>query len=233
MVHIFNIDYNDNVEIIGTAHFTRRSINDAYEAIDSFSPKDVAIELDWNRFQQLNSACINCSKSSVCIGLCEFTEATEALGNVNANIWLIDMTTQEMKHRIKRRMTPYERTNIPFQKYINDEYNPVWLWESGFKNRVINNSKRQIETLRKHFPSVWRVLIDERNGLMAARLAWIASKNITEKKQSRILTFVGAAHVEGIKQLLSDPLQIKANLRDNSLSFTKPTIIRRVAIQNN
>ena len=233
MVKIFNIDYNDHVEIIGTAHFTRRSINDAYEAIESFSPQDVAIELDWGRYQQLNSACINCPKSRVCSGLCEFTEATEALGNVNANIWLIDMTTRDMEYRIKKSITPYERINVDFQRYINNDYDPVWLWESGFKNRVIKNSKRQIETLRKYSPSVWKVLIDERNGLMAARLAWIASKNINEKKQSRILTFVGAAHVEGIKQLLSNPLHIKANLRENYLSFTKPTIIRRVAIQNN
>jgi pheromone shutdown protein TraB len=233
MVQIFNIDYNDHVEIIGTAHFTRRSINDAYKAIKSLGPRDVAIELDWGRYQQLNTACVNCSKSRVCSGLCEFTEAVEALGNVDANIWLIDMTAQEMEHRIKGRMTPSERANIGFQRYIKNDFDPIWLWERGFKDRVINNSKRQLETLRKYFPSVWRVLIDERNALMAARLAWIASKNLNEKKQSRVLTFVGAAHVEGIKQLLSNPLQIKANLRENYLSFTKPTIIRRVAIQNN
>ena len=99
------------------------------------------------------------------------------------------------------------------------------------RKRVINNSKRQIEANRKIFPSVWRVLIDERNALMAARLAWIASKNLNEGKNPKILTFVGAAHIEGIRELLGNPLLIKENLRRFNLSFTKPTLIRRVAVQ--
>ena len=81
------------------------------------------------------------------------------------------------------------------------------------------------------FPSVWRVLIDERNALMAARLGWIASKNLQETDNSKILTFVGAVHVEGIRDLLMNPLLIKEKLRNFKLSFTKPTLIRRVHIE--
>ncbi|TET64703.1 hypothetical protein E3J49_03580, partial [Candidatus Bathyarchaeota archaeon] len=202
MVEILNINYNEYVDIVGTAHFTRRSINDAYESIKSLNPKDVAIELDWRRFQHLNTACLNCPKSGSCKGLCEFTGATEALGNVDANIWLIDMTEHEIRHRIRSKMTPFERFRMGFQVYREVDEDPIRLWEKGFKDRVINNSKREIEASRKLFPSVWRVLIDERNALMAARLAWIASKNLNKGKNSKILTFVGAAHVEEIKALL-------------------------------
>jgi len=233
MVEIFNIDYNEYVDIVGTAHFTRRSINDAYESIKSLNPKDVAIELDWRRFQHLNTACLNCPKSGSCKGLCEFTGATEALGNVDANIWLIDMTEHEIRLRIRSRMTPFERSRMGFQVYRKVDEDPIWLWEKGFKDRVINNSKREIEASRKLFPSVWQVLIDERNALMAARLAWIASKNLNEGKNSKILAFVGAAHVEEIRNLLMNPILIKENLRKINLPFTEPTLIRRVAIQWN
>jgi len=235
MVEIFNINYNQYVDIVGTAHFTRRSINDAYESIKSLNPKDVAIELDWRRFQHLNTACLGCPKTRSCKGLCEFTGAVEALGNVDANIWLIDMTEQEIRRRIRSRMTPSERTRMGFQVYPEVDENPVWLWEKGFKTEVIKNSKKQIEASREFFPSVWRVLIDERNALMAARLAWIASKNlyIHEGKDSKILAFVGAAHVGEIKDLLVNPLLIKDQLRKLNLSFTEPTLIRRVAIQWN
>jgi len=233
MVEILNIDYNEYVEIVGTAHFTRRSINDAYESIKSLKPKDVALELDWRRFQHLNTACLACPKKGLCKGICEFTGAAEALGNVDANIWLIDMTEQEMKHRIRSRMTPVERSRIGFQVHGNLDEDPLWLWEKGFKDRVINNSKREIEASRRFFPSVWWVLIDERNALMAARLAWIASKNLDEEKNSKIVTFVGAAHVEGIKELLMNPILIKNQLRRSNLSFTEPTLIRRVAVQEN
>jgi len=233
MVEIFNVDYNQYVDVVGTAHFTRRSINDAYESIKSLNPKDVAIELDWRRFKHLNTACLGCPKIRSCEGLCEFTGAAEALGNVDANIWLIDMTEQEILCRIRKRMSPSERERMEFQLSHRLDEDPIWLWEKGFKERVINNSKKQIEASRQFFPSVWRVLIDERNVLMAARLARIASKNLNEGKNSKILTFVGAAHVEGIKDLLMNPLLIKEQLRKFNLSFTEPTLIRRVAIQWN
>lgn len=233
MVEILNINYNEYVDIVGTAHFTRRSINDAYESIKSLKPKDVAIEIDWRRFQHLNTACLNCPKNGSCKGLCEFTGAAEALGNVDANIWLIDMAEHEVRHRIRSKMTPFEKFRMGFQVYREVNEDPIRLWEKGFKDRVINNSKREIEASRRLFPSVWRVLIDERNALMAARLAWIASKNLNKGKNSKILTFIGAAHVEEIRTLLMNPILIKENLRKINLPFTEPTLIRRVAIQWN
>ena len=231
MVEIFNTDYNEHVDIVGTAHFTRRSINDAYESIRSLKPKDVALELDWSRFHLLNTACLTCPRKELCRGICEFTGAAEALGNVDANIWLIDMTEQEMRFRIRSRMPPFNRTRTGFPVYHIADEDPIWLWERGFKNGVIKNSKRQMEALRKVFPSVWRVLIDERNALMAARLAWIASQSLNLKKKTKILTFVGAAHVEGITNLLMNPVLITENLRKFNLPFTEPTLIKRVCIQ--
>jgi pheromone shutdown protein TraB len=231
MTEILNIDYNHHVNLIGTAHFTRRSLYDAYEAVRSLKPKDVALELDLYRFRKLNTACLYCSHRRACEGICEFVGAAEALGNVDANIWLIDMTEREMKRRIKSIMTPYERSHRRFPTHSYEVENPVWLWERGFKEQVINNSKRQIEANRRLYPSVWRVLIDERNALMAARLAWITSNNRDEEKNPRILTFIGAAHLEGIRDLLGKPLQIKENLQRYNLAFTEPTLIRRVAVK--
>jgi pheromone shutdown protein TraB len=233
MVQIFNVDYNQYVEVVGTAHFTRRSINDAYESIKSLNPEDVAIELDLRRFKHLNTACLGCPKTSSCKGLCEFTAATEALGNVDANIWLIDITEQEMHYRIRSKITRSERERMGFLLYHELDEDPTRLWEEGFKDRVVNNSKKQIEASRRLFPSVWRVLIDERNVLMSVKLAWITSKNLNQGKNSKVLAFVGAAHVEGIKGLLANPLLIKDQLRRFNLSSTEPTLVRRVAIQWN
>lgn len=55
MVEILDVDYNEHVDLVGTAHFTRRSISDAYEALRSLNPVDVAFELDWRRFQLLKA----------------------------------------------------------------------------------------------------------------------------------------------------------------------------------
>jgi len=231
MTEIRNIDYNDYVDLVGTAHFTRRSLDDAYRAIRSLKPHDVALELDWNRFRLLNASCVGCSERGSCRGICEFTGAAEALGNIDANVWLIDMTEREMRQRIRSRMTPFEMSRIAFSPYGSWDQDPVRLWERGFKDRVISNTKRQIEASRRFLPSVWRVLIDERNALMAGRLARIVTRKLDEERKPKILTFVGAAHVEGMRELLSNPLTVKEDLRRLGVPFTEPALIRRVAVQ--
>jgi len=229
---IYNTDYNNFIHILGTAHFTRRSIQEAHQAVEKTGTKDLAIELDPRRFNLLNSVCLTCPRHGTCKTKCEFIEASEALGNVDANIWLIDMSENQIRERIRQLMTPIEasRGAFPVLSIMGDRELP-WLWERGYKDEVIRSSQKRLEALRRAFPSVWRVLIKERNALMAARLAWIASKRMDERKKPNILALTGAAHVEEIKELLKNPINIKENLRGLRLPFSLPTLIRRVGIR--
>ncbi|NIO37834.1 hypothetical protein GTO27_09050 [Candidatus Bathyarchaeota archaeon] len=222
------INYNDYINIIGTAHFTRRSIKEAYEVVKTFQPIDLALELDLKRFKRLNTACLACPRRGSCRGLCEFTVAAETLGNVNANIWLIDMTEEEMRDRIRRNTTHFERLHMPM--YRSQLENPTTLWERGFKLEAIKRSKGSIERLRRVRPNVWQVLIDERDTLMAARLRWIVLKRLREQKNNKVLALVGAAHADGIRKLLKNPYEIEEELKRLGLLFTKPILIRRVAV---
>ncbi|MDQ1279241.1 MAG: hypothetical protein QG670_501 [Thermoproteota archaeon] len=231
MTEILRLDYNEHVSLIGTAHFTRRSINEAIEATESSKPKDIGIELDWKRYRHLNEACVGCPKSGSCKGLCEFTGATNALGNTDANIWLLDMTEDEMNKRMERMTPPYIKPRMTSMMRQIPNVNPVRLWEMGYKEAVVDYSEKQMEKLRSMAPWIPRVLIDERNALMAARLAWVVSKKMDEGDESKVLAFVGAAHVKGIRELLSDLLQIKMRLQQLCLSFAEPRLIRRVAVQ--
>jgi len=226
---IYDVDYNDYVSLVGTAHFTKRSLYDAYEAVKQLQPTDLAIELDLKRFRILNAACWACPRHGTCTTKCEFIGATEALGNVDANIWLIDMSEHEMGQRIRRLTTPtwIFRASLPFS-FQEDEM--TRLWEQGHKDEVIDTYRRRLERLRERAPAVWRVLIDERNTVMAARLAWITSEKLRENMKPTILTFVGAAHIEGIKELLSKPITIKENLQRLGLTFVPPTLIRRISV---
>lgn len=230
MVEIINTDYNPYIDLVGTAHFTRRSLRDAYDAVTSLKPKDIALELDWRRFKQLSGHCVHCRQYGTCKGICEFTGAADALGNVNANIWLIDMSERAMRFRMMKGMNPWERRRQyqPLYRYV--QRNPVRLWEQGYKEQVIEDSKRMIDYNRRLSPSVWRVLIDERNAMMAARLSWIITTQLNQDTSPHVLALVGAAHVEGIQTLLKDPRLIRNNLRNFGLSFTEPTLIRRVAV---
>lgn len=231
---IYNVDYNDYVSFVGTAHFTRRSLQDAYEAVRQLQPSDLAIELDRRRFRILNNSCATCPRRATCTRKCEFIAATDAVGNVDTNIWLIDMSEREISQRIRRlrhRMATgwnwLSRVRIP---YVSREDDITRLWEQGYKDEVLNSYQRRLEMLRVEAPQVWRVLIEERNALMAVRLAWIASEKLREDEEPKILALVGAAHVDGIKALLEEPIAIRENLRRLSLTFTPPTLIRRISV---
>jgi len=182
---IYNVDYNQFVHILGTTHFTPRSLLDAYKAVAKLKPTDLAVELDMERFRTLNTNCAICPENNVCTSKCEFIGAAEALGNVDANIWLIDMSRHQFA----------QRTHM-------------------FASRA----------------AVWRVLIPERDTLMAARIAWIASENLRAEGNPNILALVGAAHVKGISSMLKNPLEIKENLQVLNLEFTPPTLVRRIQI---
>lgn len=182
---ILNVDYNQFVHLLGTTHFTQRSLLAAYRTVNQLKPTELAVELDLERFQELNHMCATCPHNKRCIRKCEFIGAVEAMGNRDMNIWLIDMTRRQFR----------QRTHM-------------------FASQAL----------------VWRVLIDERDTLMAARLAWITTESMKAGNDPKILALVGAAHVKGIKSLLKNPTTIKENLRWLKLPFTQPTFIRRVQI---
>ena len=129
----------------------------------------IAHELDWRRFRKLHTVYLSCPRLASCNDLCEFIAVTNALGNVDSNIWLIDMTEQEMRQRI-RAVRLLSRDRILAFKDIVMQLK-TQFWERGLKERVLQVSRREITQNRRFFPSVWRDMIDEKNALMAVRLA--------------------------------------------------------------
>jgi pheromone shutdown protein TraB len=182
---IYNIDYNESVHILGTTHFSKRSLYDGYRAVAQLNPTDLAIELDWKRYQALKNQCATCPHNAKCTRKCEFIGAVEALENRDVNVWLIDMSRREFVERLHR---------------------GPWM------------------------SSHWRVLLDERNTLMAARLAWIVSESLEKGETPCVLAMVGAAHVRGMRSLLRNPAAVKENLHRFGLSFTPPALIRHIGI---
>jgi pheromone shutdown protein TraB len=158
--------------------------------------------------------------------------ATDALGNVNANIWLIDMSEKEITERFRRLLPThwlwrFSLVSFPFWLQGNDD---VELWEKGYKDEILERYARRLEVLRARAPHVWQVLIDERNALMAARLAWIVTQKLNRSEEVRVLALTGAAHVRGIKRLLGSAVRIGEELQRLGLRFKPPKLIRRVSV---
>ena len=182
---IYNVDYTQFVHVLGTTHFSRRSLQDAYSAVAKLKPTDLAIELDMRRYRILNDKCSTCPQKMRCTRKCEFIGAVEALENRDTNIWLIDMSRREFRERLM-----------------------------------------MLEAESSH----WRVLLHERDALMAARLAWITTNSLEKGETPRVLALVGAAHVKGMRAMLNDPAVLKKKLNRLELPFTPPVLMRRVMI---
>jgi pheromone shutdown protein TraB len=98
---------------------------------------------------------------------------------------------------------------------------------------LIDMSKREFTERAYRSGSLypyWPVLLNERDTLMAARLAWIASEELKKGADPQVLALVGAAHVRGMESMLKNPIRIRDNLRSFGLSFTQPQLIRRIRI---
>ena len=219
---IRDMDHTGCVRILGTIHFTRRSAEEACRAVRETGARDLAIELDKGRFDLLNRLCAQCPKEGSCPSKCEFLRASESLGNVDANIWLIDMSEAEIWRRIEALAGPRARLGGPRASSWAGDGGLPWPWEGDLGAGA----------LRRIAPAVQRVLIEERNALMAARLAAIASGLIDRGAVPNVLALVGAAHVDGLRRLLRDPKSIKEALDGLGLPFSPPALVRKIRIGN-
>ena len=96
------------------------------------------------------------------------------------------------------------------------------------RDRAMRVFDGDVELMRKKFPTLWKVLILERNVFMTCSLTYLISHYLERKvKEFKILVFVGAVHVEGIKQLLTQPKKAFQALESLGIGFTKPYKIRR------
>ncbi|MFX0069028.1 MAG: hypothetical protein ACFE7S_08760 [Candidatus Hodarchaeota archaeon] len=229
---IRDIDFSKHVEFLGTAHFTKTSVKDVVRAVRESKPTALCIELDENRYKRLKNRCVYCSRRNDCFQKCEFIQATDVLGNQDADIWLIDMTDREIMHRIRSYVTPLEVrswSRVLHQVATRQSYG-VRLWEGGLKDKAMDYFQGNLEVMKQSFPSLYHVLITERNALMACRLILIISRYLDKypEKDPNILVLTGAGHVDGINELLKRPSEAFALLRELNLELTPPAYIRRI-----
>jgi pheromone shutdown protein TraB len=159
--------------------------------------------------------------------------ATDALWNQDADIWLMDMDEEEIAARLRYRAKPEEIVAWRRIDAYVAEHNAqgLRLWEEGLKQEALDYFNGGTELMRRTFPTLWQVLIHERNLLMASRLIFITEEYINMGiVEPRILAIVGAAHVPGMRRLLVDPLGALRLMEQSNLQFTPPVRIHKVRV---
>lgn len=131
----------------------------------------------------------------------EMLAAASAARTVNAQLALIDVDATKMLSLLWREMSLREKLNLLVGALIGLVSSKEKVEEE--MEAYYNDDGAYIESVGKQFPSVKKVLIDDRNAIMAKRIASFAAQN------DRVIAVVGDGHVPGIvKELARNDVEI-------------------------
>jgi len=231
-----------NLNIIGTSHIARQSIDSVKNTILEEKPGIIALELDKNRLyglmhnqkRKLSISDISRigfkgflfswigsviqKKLGDYVGVAPGSEMKTTIRlakKQKARIALIDQDIETTLKRFSRSLTWKERWNL-----LVDIFKGVVLRKNELEDLNIEKfdltkvpSQEVIRVLinkmRERYPHICRVLIDERNKIMARNLSYL----MNEHPEKSILAVVGAGHEEEIIDLIKKDL-------DNKISYS-------------
>ncbi len=235
------------IEIIGTAHISKESIEEVRQKIRELKPDVVAVELDEARLKgMLNQREIPVvelirSKNAMVLLIniilsfiqrkmgskvgvepgAEMLAAIEEAKRLNSQIALIDREIRITLKRLLSQLSLREKLTIFKEILIS-----LVSEEEGDLEEEIENVKKSetleeiMEEVRKISPSAYKVIVQERDAYMAAKLLELS------REYDRIVAVVGAGHKNGIEHYLSNPEEIPpleelTKVPEKKISITK------------
>ena len=210
---------NKTVYLIGTAHVSSVSADEAYSLIKEVSPDTVCIELDNERIESMKNPdswkntdifsvikekktsyfLVNIILSSYQSRLAkqfdinagqEMTDSIKAAGEVGAQVVGIDRSIKTTFMRIWRNLGFFEKIKLIFSGLFS------FLSDEEITEEDLSEIKDQdmlesaLSELSLSFPTVKKYLVDERDMYLA--------ESIRECGGETVVAVVGAAHVPGI-----------------------------------
>lgn len=211
-----------HITIVGTSHISPESLAKVEKTIIEKKPAIVAVELDHKRLLALLSEKRNLRlrdigrlglkgwlfaligawaerKLGAKVGVspgAEMLKAVELAHRAKAKIALIDQDIEKTLQRFSKELTWKEKW-----QFLKDIVKG--LFGKGVQidlAKVPSNDliKKLIDDVRKSYPSVYKVLIEERNEFMARNLAHL----VKQHPDATIVAVVGAGHSEELARLV-------------------------------
>jgi len=213
-----------NIYLLGTSHISIESINQVREFIESNKPEIVAIELDKKRLYSLlhkrklkfsdirslgvKGFIINLiaayieKKLGKLVGTSPGDEMKTAINLVKEHKLSLALIDQDIEITLKKLAKAITwREKLRFVKEVikglitrKPQIEPFDLRKVPPKKTI----KKMISLIRTTYPGVYKVLIEERNEVMAKNLYNL----ITKYPDKKIFAIVGAGHEEDILKLI-------------------------------
>ena len=218
--------YGD-LTIIGTSHIAKQSLDEVERAINVEKPDIIALELDRRRLYSLfkkpgRIRIYDIKKIGIkgfvfsllgawagkklgkMVGVMPGSEMKKAVKLAKKNkikIALIDQDIEITLRKISKSLTWKEKWNF-FADVVKAVFSKKKTLEFDLtkvpSKKVI---KKLVGQVKKRFPNVYNVLIEERNHIMAENLRKIMEMHPDKK----ILAIVGAGHEDDILNLIKSP----------------------------
>ena len=213
----------NNIVIVGTAHVSKKSVEEVEKIIEEEMPDAVAVELDLKRFEALTGKKQDVDLLEVIkdgnlflfifqiilsnlqrkIGKEtgvnpgeEMLRAIEKAKEIGADVLLIDRDIAITMKRLWSGISIKEKLKLIYHLIFGKE--DIDLEEVLEKNAM----DYLIDEFRRISPKAAEVLIDERDAFMAKALV------DASKRYNKIVAIVGAGHKDGITKYLQNPESI-------------------------
>ncbi len=215
------MDYKARIRIVGTSHVSRQSHERIKNAFADFKPTIICLELDRARLEGLLSkkkSSINPLMASR-IGITGYVFSVigrivqKKIGNLSGIVPGSEMllgAELAKKNKLKLALIDQDVTitlrnmskNVSFRekaRHVLDLLLSPFSRKSGLRmdltkipeDEVI---KKVLGEMRKRYPGLYKVLVDDRNKVMAKRIFLMLRNNPDE----RLLVVIGAGHSDGL-----------------------------------
>jgi len=221
------MDYK-NLAFLGTSHIAKQSLNEVRKSMEEKKPDIVALELDPKRLHALMSKSPRkISLGSIRhVGLkgflfsvlgawaekklgklagvapgSEMKEAIKIAKNDGIKLELIDQDIEITLQRISKSITWKEKRN-----FLADIIKAMFSGKKEIEFDLATVPDRKIikkltSKLKERYPNVYKVLIEERNKVIADNIMRL----MNSEPDKKILVILGAGHVDDVLELIKEP----------------------------
>ena len=229
--NIIKLDYQDKeIYLVKTAHVSKTSIEDVDECVNEINPDSICIELDAQRYDRLKNPnkwretdivevikkkqvgflLVNTILASFQKRMAkslgtnsggEMMEGIKLSEERNINLVLADRSIKTTFSRIWNELSLKEKLGL-ISGIIESIFSDEELSEEDLsKLKEADSLQAALSEISKQFPTVKRILVDERDQYLTEKIRTAPGK--------KIVAIIGAAHSIGIEKSLNKEINIE------------------------
>jgi pheromone shutdown-related protein TraB len=228
---------NDNIILIGTAHISEESVNEVRQAIETYKPDIVAVELCQRRYDTITkkdkwentpvAALIKSNNAYFMLAQTFLSSIQRRLGEeygVEPGSEMIAAMQEAEKHNIKVALVDRDIT-VTFKRAwrkmgVREKFRVIW----EFLKAMLGYDEEELEELdlkelmkqdviSQMMEEFSKIAPSASMVLISERDQYIAQKIFDESKKGKVVAVVGAGHINGIKQYLAKQ-ELNVNLQE-------------------